>query len=65
MDDPKYMKVGEIALILRISKMTVYRLIRDGEFDGAIRIGSGFRVPEMSVQTYLSRIGLRYEPVDA
>jgi excisionase family DNA binding protein len=36
--------VAEIAEELRVSKMTVYRLIHDQEL-GHVRIGRGYRVP--------------------
>jgi len=44
----KYMTVDEIAALLRVSKMTVYRLLHSGELD-AVRIGRSFRVPESAV----------------
>lgn len=42
------MTVDEIAALLRVSKMTVYRLLHSGELD-AVRIGRSFRVPESAV----------------
>lgn len=43
------MTVPEAAAILRVSKMTVYRMIHRGDFDldrdsGTIRVGRGFRI---------------------
>ena len=52
MDDPKLMTVAEIAAMLRVSKMTVGRLIHSGELP-AKRIGRVYRVAEDAVQTYL------------
>ena len=41
-----------VALIMRVSKMTVYRLVHSGELE-AIRVGRSFRVPEAAVNQYL------------
>ncbi|WP_076466041.1 helix-turn-helix domain-containing protein [Actinomyces mediterranea] len=45
---PRFMTVSEVADIMRVSKMTVYRLIHSGEMP-AIRVGKSFRVPEAAV----------------
>ena len=45
---PRFMTVTEVADIIRVSKMTVYRLIHSGEMP-AIRVGKSFRVPEAAV----------------
>jgi len=52
--DLKLLTVAEIAAILRISKMTVYRLIESGDIP-ALRVGRSFRVPEDDVKQYLER----------
>jgi excisionase family DNA binding protein len=44
--------VAEVASIMRVSKMTVYRLVHSGELE-AIRVGRSFRVPEQAVNRYL------------
>jgi excisionase family DNA binding protein len=49
---PELMTVAEVAAIMRVSKMTVYRLIRDGSID-ATRIGRGFRLHAASVREYI------------
>ncbi|MBG6185280.1 excisionase family DNA binding protein [Arthrobacter sp. CAN_A214] len=46
------MTVSEIATMMRVSKMTVYRLVQSGAIDG-IRFGRSYRVPEASVQQFL------------
>lgn len=46
------MTVSEVAQVLRVSKMTVYRLIRQGDLP-AVRIGRGFRIREDDVHSYL------------
>ena len=37
---------------MRVSKMTVYRLVHSGELP-AVRVGKSFRVPEKTVHEYL------------
>ena len=46
------MTVNEVAQVLRVSKMTVYRLNRQGDLP-AVRIGRGFRIREDDVHRYL------------
>lgn len=48
----KYWTIEEIAAQLRVSKMTVYRLVETGEIDH-IRVGRVYRVPEESLRAYL------------
>lgn len=48
-----FLTVAEIAHRLRVSKMTVNRLIHAGELPGTIRVGRAFRVPAASVEAYL------------
>ena len=45
---PRFMTVTEVADIMRVSKMTVYRLIHSGAMP-ALRVGKSFRVPEAPV----------------
>jgi excisionase family DNA binding protein len=39
-------------MLLRVSKMSVYRLIHSGELE-AVRFGRSFRVPNPAVDAYL------------
>ncbi|MDK3257531.1 helix-turn-helix domain-containing protein [Blastococcus capsensis] len=48
-----FMTVAEVAAIMRVSKMTVYRLVHGGEL-AAVRVGRSFRVPEPAVREYLA-----------
>lgn len=48
----RFLTVAEVAAMMRVSKMTVYRLVHSGELP-AIRVGRSFRVPEQAVQAYL------------
>ena len=38
---------------MRVSSMTIYRLIKSGELP-AVRVGRSFRVPEQAVNDYLA-----------
>lgn len=48
-----FLTVTEVAAIMRVSKMTVYRLVHGGEM-AAVRVGRSFRVPEPAVREYLA-----------
>ncbi|KDN74837.1 hypothetical protein DF19_27520 [Streptomyces olindensis] len=47
-----FLTVGEVASIMGVYKMTVYRLVHSGHLP-AVRVGRGFRVPEEAVYEYL------------
>jgi excisionase family DNA binding protein len=48
----QFLTVAEVAAMMRVSKMTVYRLVHAGELP-AVRVGRSFRVPEVAVHGYL------------
>ena len=48
----KFLTVAEVAALMRVSKMTVYRLVHNGELP-AVRVGRSFRVSEDDVDEYL------------
>jgi len=48
-----FLTVAEVAAIMRVSKMTVYRLVHGGEL-AAVRVGRSFRVPQSAVRDYLA-----------
>ena len=48
-----FLTVAEVAAIMRVSKMTVYRLVHAGEM-ASVRVGRSFRVPEATVREYLT-----------
>ncbi len=50
--DVKFLTVAEVAAVMRVSKMTVYRMVHAGELP-AMRVGRSFRVPEQVVHDYL------------
>ncbi|HEY5023528.1 MAG TPA: helix-turn-helix domain-containing protein [Acidimicrobiales bacterium] len=49
----RYLTVREVATTLRVSNMTVYRLINAGELP-AVRVGKSFRLREDDVNRYLA-----------
>jgi len=50
--DVKFLTVAEVAAMMRVSKMTVYRLLHNGDLP-AVRVGRSFRVVEGDVNDYL------------
>ena len=48
----RFLTVQEVADLMRVSTMTVYRIIKSGELP-AVRVGRSFRVPEQAVHSYL------------
>ena len=40
----KFLTVAEVAAVMRVSKMTVYRLVHSGEL-ASVRVGRSFRAP--------------------
>ena len=47
-EDAPFLTVAEVAEQMRVSRMTVYRLVHSGEL-AAVRFGRSFRVPPDSV----------------
>jgi excisionase family DNA binding protein len=54
LSDPKFLTIAEVAAMMRVSKMTVYRLVHNGELP-AVRVGRSFRVAEKDVDEYLRK----------
>ena len=48
----RFLTPAEVADLLRVSSMTVYRLIKSGELRAA-RIGKSYRISEDDVDAYL------------
>ena len=48
----RLLMVREVAELMRVSNMTVYRLIKAGDLP-AIRVGKNFRIRRSDVETYL------------
>ena len=51
--EAQLLTVGEVADLMRVSNMTVYRLIKAGQL-GAIRVGKNYRIRRKDVDRYLS-----------
>ena len=49
----RFLTVAEVAEQMRVSNMTVYRILHSGELP-AIRVGRSFRVPVEALEAYLS-----------
>ena len=50
----RFLTVAEVASLMRVSKMTVYRMVHAGEL-GAVQVGRRlFRIPEPTLIEYLS-----------
>jgi len=54
--------VVEVASLMRVSNMTVYRLIKAGQL-AAIRVGKNYRIRESDVNRYLSDRAVRVDEV--
>ena len=49
----RFLTPREVADLLRVSSMTVYRLIKPGELR-AVRVGKAYRILEEDVDAYLA-----------
>ena len=58
MTEPKgrssFLTVAEVAAMLRVSNMTVYRLINAGQLR-AVRVGKSYRLTDEEVDRYLNQ----------
>jgi len=52
--------VSEVAETMRVSNMTVYRLIKSGQL-AAIRVGKSYRIREDDVERFLSEQSVKIE----
>ena len=50
---PRFLTVAEVAELMRVSTMTVYRLIKASELP-AVRVGRSYRIREDDVDRYLA-----------
>ncbi|MGH9077561.1 MAG: helix-turn-helix domain-containing protein [Acidimicrobiales bacterium] len=49
----RFVTVGEVAAALRVSNMTVYRLVQAGQLP-AVRVGRSYRIREDDLDRYLA-----------
>ncbi|MCL2453948.1 MAG: helix-turn-helix domain-containing protein [Micrococcales bacterium] len=54
-EQARFLTVNEVAGVMRVSKMTVYRLLHSGALPG-LRVGRSFRVPADALEAYLRRV---------
>ncbi|MFD7558886.1 helix-turn-helix domain-containing protein [Streptomyces sp. NPDC059835] len=52
LSEVSFLTVAEVAAIMSVSNMDVYRLVHAGHLS-AIRVGRSFRIPEKAVHEYL------------
>ena len=53
LSDVRFLTVAEVAEMMRVSNMTVYRLVHSGDLP-AIRFGRSFRIPESAVEAAIA-----------
>ena len=56
----RLLTVAEVAATMRVSNMTVYRLIKSGDLP-ALRVGKNYRVRESDMDAYLSARSVQVE----
>ena len=60
LNEVRFLTAAEVAEMMRVSNMTVYRLVHSGDLP-AVRFGRSFRIPESAVvaaiQTPISDVG--------
>ena len=56
----RLLTVAEVAATMRVSNMTVYRLIKNGDVP-ALRVGKNYRIRESDVDAYLSERSVQVE----
>jgi excisionase family DNA binding protein len=49
----RLLTVSEVAAVMRVSNMTVYRLIKSGQL-AALRVGKNYRIRESDMNQYLN-----------
>lgn len=52
--EDRLLTVGEVAELMRVSNMTIYRLIKSGELN-ATRVGRSYRLRQRDVDEYLTK----------
>ena len=51
-----YLTIAEVATALRLSKMTVYRLVQTHALV-SVRFGNSYRIPEDAVEEFIRKAG--------
>ncbi|MUL43587.1 helix-turn-helix domain-containing protein [Streptomonospora sp. PA3] len=60
LDETRSFTIAEVATIMRVSRMTIYRMIHSGTLP-AVRVGRMYRVPAPAVDDYLRGAETRLE----
>ena len=55
LSDVRFLTVAEVAELMRVSKMTVYRMVHAGDLP-AVKFGRSYRVPESAVRDAIAGI---------
>ncbi len=50
----RFLTVAEVATMMRVSTMTVYRLLKAGDL-ASVRVGKSYRIREDDVDAYLAK----------
>lgn len=50
----RFLTVAEVAQLMRVSTMTVYRLIKAGDL-ASVRVGKSYRIREDDVDAYIAK----------
>lgn len=50
----KLLTVNEVAKLLRVSNMTIYRLVKSGSMN-AVRVGHSYRIDKSDIERYLKK----------
>lgn len=54
---PRFLTVAEVAEMCRVSRMTVYRWVHNGDLP-AVRFGKSFRVPQEAAAEFVERAAM-------
>lgn len=54
---PRFLTVAEVAEMCRVSRMTVYRWVHNGDLP-AVRFGKSFRVPQEAAAAFVERAAI-------
>lgn len=57
----RLLTVGEVASLMRVSSMTIYRLIKTRQLS-ALRVGKNYRIRERDVKQFLADHWVRPDP---
>jgi excisionase family DNA binding protein len=52
--DSKFMTIKEVAELLKVNKMTLYRAIKKGKIK-AVKIGKDFRITDTEFENFIKR----------